>query len=252
MTTKSSLLTALTTTKLGYPLYFYDAIGSTNDRALELANRKYMPVGTTVYTNHQTAGKGSDGNEWKTGANDALTLSVILDPSGKNRTVMGFYPAVALSRLLREKYDMDAHVKWPNDVLVGSKKIAGILCEATAHDQMVVGIGINLNQDDFGGELADKATSAYLQTGQQVNPETFFAQFMAKFEWIYRRTDDIITAWEDQTKMIGKTITMIDHGVKKSAMVVGVTDHGFLVIRDQNGDKTTLKSPRNIDIDPTY
>jgi BirA family biotin operon repressor/biotin-[acetyl-CoA-carboxylase] ligase len=252
MTTKSLLLSALTTTKLGYPLYFYDAIGSTNDRALDLANRKQMPVGTTLYTNHQTAGKGSDGNEWKTGAGDALTLSVILDARQKNRTVMGFYPAVALSRLLREKYDMDAHVKWPNDVLVGSEKIAGILCEATTHDQMVVGIGINLNQDDFGGELADKATSVYMQTGQRADAATIFARFMAELERIYIGDTDIIAAWEDQSRMIGNTITMIDHGVKKLAAVEGVTDHGFLVIRDQNGDKTTLKSPRNIDIDQGY
>ena len=255
MTDKSCLLSALDKTnvsRLGYPLYFYQQTGSTNDQAVKMGNQRRLPVGTTFYTNRQTAGKGSDGKTWESRPGASLTFSVILDPIEQNRTITGFYPAVALSRLLRDDYDLDAHVKWPNDVLVGSKKIAGILCQTTANDQMVVGVGINLNHDNFDGELADKATSVYLETENVVGVEDFFAQFMARFEDVYNQGNDIITAWKDQTKMIGQDIILTNNGIKKTGQVQDITKHGFLVLMGDDGHQQILTSPRNIDIEQDY
>ena len=165
------------TTHLGHRIYHYPEIGSTNDRAIELAAAG-EPEGSIVIAEQQTQGRGRHDRTWISAGGLGLYLSMILRPGGEASgaplfTLLG---AVATARAISSACGCVAHIKWPNDVVVKGRKIAGVLGEVRSSspilEELVLGIGVNVNHgtDDFPRELGDQATSMYLETGTRDQP----------------------------------------------------------------------------------
>lgn len=135
-------------TKLGRPHLHYATLGSTNDRAREVA-RDGAPHGSIVTADNQTAGRGRRGRSWESPPGQSLLLSVVLRSAPDLLTLR---VAVAVANACGE----DAQIKWPNDILVNERKVAGILCEQEpGEDWAIAGIGINVAVDlnQMTGEL---------------------------------------------------------------------------------------------------
>lgn len=165
---------------IGKNLLFLTEVESTNTYAMGMLRNVNVMEGTVVYTDHQSRGKGQRGASWASAIASNITASIILRPSfleAGESFFLSKISALALYDVLTDVLNSsqyDIKIKWPNDMLVDSKKIAGILIENTYNHQQlqysVIGIGLNVNQTTFG-ELSGIATSLKLLTGQQHDRE---------------------------------------------------------------------------------
>jgi BirA family biotin operon repressor/biotin-[acetyl-CoA-carboxylase] ligase len=172
------------------PVIFFDETTSTNDVASNYIANDDATDGTLIITNFQTKGRGQRGNKWQSTKGKNLLMSLILKPDWLNvREVfllnmciaLGVYDYIAL------KTDVHVNIKWPNDILCGTKKVAGILIENTFRSNnlswCIAGVGVNLNQQKFDGTL-NNATSLQILSGLAFSPEEEALELRGKiFYW---------------------------------------------------------------------
>lgn len=179
----------LRTRTLARSLHVYDEVDSTNETALGLA-ASGAPGGTVIIADRQTAGRGRLGRTWYSPPGTNLYCSILLRPSLPSNpfsTWLCWLPLVVgigVLRAIRRATCVEGSLKWPNDVLVGHRKVAGILCESIGMGSpaicVVVGIGININtaEEEFPGEIAGRVTSLASTTGRHFSrPEVAAALF---------------------------------------------------------------------------
>jgi len=180
----------LQTRRIGKELVFFREVHSTNHVAVAMANEG-APDGTVATADAQTAGRGRQGRSWISPDGVNLYVSVILRPTCSPRRApqTSLVAALALARIMaRYAGDVPVGIKWPNDVLVGGRKIAGILCEMTAEPDavrwLVLGVGVNVNADPAGfpEEIAEVATSLRQDTGERCPRSEVLAGFLNEFE----------------------------------------------------------------------
>jgi BirA family biotin operon repressor/biotin-[acetyl-CoA-carboxylase] ligase len=193
----------------GRRLHWLDTTTSTNDVAAHLAERG-AAEGTTVAADAQTAGRGRLGRTWFSPPGAGLYVSIILRPSGdlsarsNPSAFLTLASGVAIAEGVRTSTGLPAEIKWPNDVMIGRRKLAGILAEAAAQggrlQHVIVGFGVNLQNTSFPLELADRATSIEAETSRPAERGQIFSQILIAFSARYRdlqagRFDAILSAW---------------------------------------------------------
>ena len=167
-----------------YRILHYDTLASTNDLALSFA-RQLACEGTVVVSDYQTHGRGRFRRRWISPRGKGLLFSIVLRPNLKasSAPILTHLAAQSVAEVLKRRFHLPAKLKKPNDVLVGDKKIAGILTEASgAQDRLeyvIVGIGLNVNSSHR--ELLRKATSVYLETGQEVEKKPLLEEILSTF-----------------------------------------------------------------------
>ncbi len=150
-------------------------------------------------------------------------------------------------RTIKQKTTLEPKIKWPNDILINGKKLAGILTEMQAEqDQihyMVIGVGVNINQrlDEFPEDLRDTVTSLMIETDERFKRRYFIQDFLKHFETLYRTLltdgfDSIKDEWEQHAFRRGETLTYRLGDKEKSGVFVGIHETGALLIK--NGDQT--------------
>ena len=174
---------------IGKNLVFVPECHSTNTLALEISNLPTFIDGTVVITNNQHAGRGQRGNTWLAEPGKNLTLSIILKPvflMVKDQFFLNIITSLAVRDVLRDQSAANVQIKWPNDILIGEKKICGILVENQIQglqvSKTIVGIGLNVNQTQF--ELP-AATSLINETGNSSELETLLHGLLNHFEAYY-------------------------------------------------------------------
>jgi BirA family biotin operon repressor/biotin-[acetyl-CoA-carboxylase] ligase len=193
-----------------------EVVTSTQEVAFELAVAGAAD-GTAVVADFQTHGRGRRGRGWTAPAGRALTLSVIVWPrlAWPEVPLLSYAAARAVATTLERVAGVPARLKWPNDVLVRGRKIAGVLLEgrAAAHTAplVVVGMGLNLAQRDFPGELAGRATSVALETGHAPDREETLRALLAELsDWRARLEAEgaapIRAAWLARADTIGQRV----------------------------------------------
>ena len=151
---------------LGRPRAHWRVTDSTNERARELAAAG-APHGTLVTADEQTAGRGRQGRAWSAAPRDAVLMSMVL------REIRPELPLAAAVAVCEALPGLDARIKWPNDVWVEGRKLAGILVEGRPQEGWaVLGIGLNVSTEEFPGELREIATSVRLAAGEAPPVET--------------------------------------------------------------------------------
>lgn len=171
---------------LGGYLEVHESLGSTNDRARELLDERGPSAhGAVVIASAQTRGRGRLGRTWLSAPGLSLALSVALWPlEGEPSPSLALAGSLAAARALRDEVGLSPRLKWPNDVLLGRRKVAGVLLEGRYAGEgaagLVLGIGVNLNQEreDFPPELRDSAVSAKQASGRPVSLEAFAAALL--------------------------------------------------------------------------
>jgi BirA family transcriptional regulator, biotin operon repressor / biotin---[acetyl-CoA-carboxylase] ligase len=250
MLTEQILRRGLKTRTIGSKIYTFDSIDSTNNCARALASC-FAPEGTVVHSEFQTAGRGRLGRAWEARPNENLTFSLILRP-GKAPVSVNLLPllvAVAVGEAVKTVTGLDAECKWPNDLLIGGKKFAGILLEGSLKDDelefVVVGIGINVNQDTFPGELVEKATSLRLATGQPVDREELFKVILERLEahYVTMKPDGfggVLPLWQSMSTMTGKRVSVLTGGDTLTGVVRGISSEGGLILGTSGNERTVF------------
>lgn len=164
------------------------SVDSTNNYAANLVKETNVVNGTTILTKRQYSGKGQRGNSWLSEDEKNLIFSVVLFPSITFERVfyLNIMASLAIAKTLKD-LGLAVKVKWPNDILIGDKKVAGILIENQLQGQLIkhsiVGIGLNVNQKEFPKEI--KATSLFLEMGVEQELEIVFNQFFKYLDFYY-------------------------------------------------------------------
>jgi BirA family biotin operon repressor/biotin-[acetyl-CoA-carboxylase] ligase len=216
---------------LGTPRLHLREIDSTSDRARELALAG-APHGALVTAAGQTAGRGRQGRAWTTQPGAAVTMSVVLrDPP----PLLPLVAAVAVAESCGE----DSLIKWPNDVLVGGRKVAGILAEGRPHEGWaVLGIGVNVavEVDDLPAELREKAGSL---GRARADVEPFLSSLLGALERaLALPVDELLGAWRARDALLGSEISWTGG----TGVARGIDGEGRLVVELADGGRTALNA----------
>lgn len=232
----------LSTRELGRTLHHYDELPSTNAKAFELAHEGGFH-GEVIVTEHQTAGKGRRGRAWVSPAGKNLALSVILRPdiAPARAPELTLVAAVALTETLRDS-GVEASIKWPNDVQIAGRKVAGILTELSADVErvhfVVLGIGVNLNTDaaDFPPDVAELATSVSLNRSSPVHRALFTAALLAKLEqwldtWTEEGFEPVRASWRAMASTLGQEVLVRADNKELRGFAEDIDSTGALLLR---------------------
>ncbi len=245
----------VSTNMFGKNLIYYNKINSTNIKAMNRLKNENIKEGCVFIAATQTEGRGTGDKRWESDQRGSMLTSVIVHyPFRKNP--LSFVPAVAIARVLRNMYKVDAYLKWPNDILVNKRKICGILCQNQTQPNgktaCVVGVGVNIKQKKFPDYIKNKAISLSMITDKEESVEEFYKNYIEEFEKVYLSDSNIVSEWLQYTNMIGKRIKLMEEGKVIEATVDGVTDEGYLKIQDDSGRTYTKISSTLLDIDFDY
>lgn len=231
---------------IGADTMYYETIDSTNTQAKRLAEEGYGN-GTLLVANAQTAGRGRRGRSWEASGDAAIYMSLLLKPklAPGNAPMITLVAALAVSKAITKLTGRAAGIKWPNDIVMNGKKVCGILTEMSMKsgcvDFIVVGIGINVNTEQFPEELQNIATSLQLETGNFMNRAELIEQVWEYFEELYElylQTEDLrklIYAYEERLVNKNQRVCVLDPQEPFEGIACGITERGELIVETTEG-----------------
>jgi len=237
----------LTTRWLGRTVCYFKELESTNTHVKKMPAEK-VKHGMLCLTDNQTAGRGQYERKWESEIGKNLTFSLVFRPQISDRFhVLTLACALALVEYLGHHLHQKhcASIKWPNDVMLNGKKVAGFLAETVFTgnklDRLVVGIGLNVNQKSFPAELSDKATSVCMEKGELVNREIILSELLNRIEYKYiqwhRRGANLIKSINRNIEGYGQWIglTVNDVLLEDSYKLLGIDETGKLIVLNKDG-----------------
>lgn len=252
-----SALENLNTLYLGKTFLYLPTIDSTNVKAKELASQDQFnyPDGSLIVSEEQTKGKGRLGRIWHSPSGRGLWFSLILRPTVDLVSIskVTLISAVALCDALKNS-GVSPQIKWPNDILINNKKVAGILTEVNSVNNFVnfviLGIGLNVNTktSEFPLELKEIATSLLIEYNRQFDRATILSNFLHIFEhlWFeFLKTGSlghIMMKYKENTIIIGKKVKLINGSQEELVFVKDITEDGALLVLTEDGDDKRIVS----------
>jgi BirA family biotin operon repressor/biotin-[acetyl-CoA-carboxylase] ligase len=242
------LLARLGKTKvIGRDIRVFEETTSTND-VIEKFARDGAKEGVVVFAESQTRGRGRLGRKWMSPTHKGLWFSVLLRPklSPQETTQLTVASATALRRAIRNVTGLSAEIKWPNDLLVGGKKIVGILTEMSAEvdrvRHVILGIGVDVNQDaaEFAPELRKTATSLKIELGEEISRAELATEILRELDTDYARIcggkfPQVADEWEAGCATIGQKVS-VQMGVRLiRGCAESIDDDGALLVRTEHG-----------------
>lgn len=229
-----------------WTIHYMESVDSTNNWARREAE-KGAPEGSVYLADMQTAGKGSRGRSWGSPEGTSISMSLVLRPKIELSRISMLTLVMGLGAAdgIRAATGMKSEIKWPNDVVCRGRKLCGILTEMGPDGHYVVpGIGINVNMDQFPQELADKATSVFLETGKRGDRDRIAAGVLESFGRYYNRfleTGDL-TGLMDQYQAIlanrGKKVRVLNQTDPYNGTALGIDRFGELLVKRDDTGKT--------------
>ncbi len=236
---ENTIAWGLETEWLGHSIIHREKISSTQTLAHQLA-QEGAKHGTIVVADEQTASRGRVNKRWYSAKGDGIWLSIILRPNifpylAPQLTLL---TATVLADVLEKHCSITPQIKWPNDILINEKKASGILTEMQAEQDhvlyVIVGIGLNVNQESFEEEIKERATSLYLETGEKWDLIPLIQQLLRSFERAY---DDYLlhgfknvkTAWESYGFKLNEPLQIKTRKEEFEAIFRGIAEDGALL-----------------------
>ncbi len=236
---------------VGRQLYLFGEVGSTNSTLCGLA-REGAIEGTVVIADGQTAGRGRLGQEWFSPRGVNLYASVLFRPHFRPREAarFSFIASLALADAIKD-LGLKPAIKWPNDVLLGGKKVGGSLVECATRGEgiefLILGVGVNVNVEPEAlraalGPAGAAATSLAAALGREVERNAFAASYLTHLDgWAQRyRTsgpEPVLAAWRERDILTGRRIEARGEGTSFDGRVLGVDAEGALVVEDGMGHR---------------
>jgi BirA family biotin operon repressor/biotin-[acetyl-CoA-carboxylase] ligase len=227
--------------RLGGPRHALGEVDSTQRVARELASAG-APEGTVVVAEHQREGRGRAGRAWLDQPGENVLFSLVLRPALEARRVpqLALVSAVAIAEALEATTGAAPRIKWPNDLLLGNRKVCGVLAEAVSDGEaaavVILGIGINVNQRQFPPEVADRATSLVLELGRPVERAGLLDAVLDRLDrWydVYTRCGfgAVEPEWSRRSALAG--LPVVSGAVRGVAL--GIDGEGALLVREESG-----------------
>ncbi len=229
---------------------FYETLGSTNDSLLAMLNDSNPAEGTVIYTAFQKGGRGYMNSTWESETGKNLLFSILLLPDfmvPSRQFELSKIISLALADVVA-KYAGNVAIKWPNDILSGGKKIAGILIENVVTFNMITrciaGIGLNVNQERFSENIPDP-TSLVLETGCQFDMTDLLDQIVSRIEYWYNglyndEIDYINREYLKRLYRINELSEFVSKGDSFKARITGIESTGELAVETADGRKLTF------------
>jgi BirA family biotin operon repressor/biotin-[acetyl-CoA-carboxylase] ligase len=247
--TPSEVRPLLRTKWMGRSIHHFHSMDSTNSMAYELALQG-AEEGEIVVAESQKKGRGRLGRKWFSPPLTNLYLSIILRPEipPQQASLMTLMAAVATAGAIHKFSGLQPMIKWPNDILLKNRKVAGLLNEI--HSEMdrihfvVLGIGVNLNMDEkmFSKEIRSLATSLKREMGQSVSRKAFLQTLLEELEIWYETflkegAPPILQAWRDKAQIHGRPVKVTSFGEILSGTAIDVDNDGALILETKAGER---------------
>lgn len=228
-------------TAFGHPHLHLRLTDSTNDRARALAEDG-APNGTVITAAEQSAGRGRRGRVWSAPSGGALLYSAILRPLGPEHALLPLAVPVAICEAVESLAPVACQIKWPNDVWIEERKVAGVLIEARPPEWAVIGIGVNvaIADGEFAGDLRWPATSV----GHGATVEAMRDAVSASLgEWVHAAERRILAAFGERDALTGRRVSWEGGSVNPgTGAAVGADERGNLVVEAEGGERLSLGS----------
>ncbi len=233
----------LNTEIIGRNFIYTEEIDSTNSFLLNKAN-KFNIDGTVLLAEKQNKGRGRKDRVWYSSKGQNLTYSILLTNKKfftNKFNLINFAASLSVAMAIENLYQLKTELKWPNDVLVNGKKIAGILLESISQgskiEKLVIGIGINVNQVMFQGNFNVPPTSIKAELNESVDRERFLAELLNSFEETMQKLDkfpnDLMKDWKARCSLIGEKISIVENEKVKYGIFDDLDDDGFLLLKNK-------------------
>ena len=243
---KYELESRMATAWLGKEIVYKETTGSTNADVRRMAEDG-AENGLLVVADAQTSGKGRRGRQWESEKGTNLYFSMLLKPdiAPDKASMITLVAAYSVAKVIAKNTGLDAKIKWPNDIVVGKKKVCGILTEMNMErdyiHHIVVGIGINVNEEEFPDEIRDMATSLKKEVGRIVSRANLLCDILLQFEKDYSAflaAEDLKPFIDDYNKMLvnkGALVKVLDPKGEFSGIAGGINEEGMLIVFKENG-----------------
>jgi BirA family biotin operon repressor/biotin-[acetyl-CoA-carboxylase] ligase len=243
----TEICAGLNSARIGRRLFCYRETGSTNEDAFKLAEEG-AEEGTVVFAEAQRRGKGRLGRRWESPAGVNLYCSVILRPSilPVRAAQLTFLSVVAAARAIEVVTSLRPFIKWPNDLLLSGKKVAGLLNEMSSETEKVnfivlgIGVNINMNREQFPDDLRHPATSLLLETGKSVCRLDFARALLEALDALYdsyllNGYGPVREEWLARCNFLGRRIRVTFHDKEFQGTAEGIDEEGALLVRSEIG-----------------
>ena len=240
--TEAEIKSLMHTEWVAKEVLYFDTIDSTNIKAQELAEKGYQS-GTLVVADKQESGKGRRGRSWvsPSGTGIFMTLMIKPDINPNNASMLTLVAALAVAKAITSVTGEEAMIKWPNDIVVNSKKVCGILTEMNAQfdyiNHIVVGIGINVHNESFPEEISQMASSLMIEAGgKRFHRAQIIAETMSYFEQYYDtflKTQDLSALVREYDELLvnrNKSVRVLDPKEPFDGKAMGITPKGELIV----------------------
>lgn len=242
----------LKTKYIGRSLLHFDSIDSTNKKAKEIAGKGFVE-GTVIVSEEQVCGRGRLGRNWFSPKGAGLWMSILLMPDipPTEAYKITIIAAAAIHTALSEE-GIRALIKWPNDIVIGSKKICGILTEMSAElsliHYIIIGIGLNVNTtpEEFPEEIKDKASSLRVELDTAFNRKSIMSRILNNFETLYGRfiqngsIEECISICKNNSAVVGREVLLIEGNKSSLVKVLDINHNGHLIISDNSGTREII------------
>ncbi len=230
---------SLNTRRIGKKTIVFGTVTSTNDAAAEYAG-DIKNDGLVILAEEQTSGRGRGGNKWYGGKGQSVLCSIVLANENLNAELLSLTAAVAVAEAISET----ARVKWPNDIILNGKKVAGILLESKQTEYgkvFILGVGINCHQKDFPAELASTATSIDIETQTSSDRISLIKRLITsiehRLEEATTNSEAILEKWRQLSTQLGQRLTVVYDGQEFTGSCVGVDPLKGLVLQLDSGTR---------------
>ena len=240
--TYDNLSYRLNTDIIGKKIIHFETIDSTNDYAKEIALKEVE--GTVIISEEQTKGRGRLKRQWHSKYKEGIWMSVILKPDiiPKKASFITLIAGVSIVNVLN-KLGVKAFIKWPNDIIINNKKVAGILTELSAEidkiNYIILGIGINVKTTEFSQEISKIATSLYKE-GYKISRVDIITNIITEFENLYLQyvnkdlRKDTLYIFRKYSCIIGKDVYLIKDEQKELVRCLDINEDGNLIVLTEN------------------
>lgn len=229
----------LDTEFIGRSFIYCEKIDSTNSFLLE--STIYTQNGTVLLAELQEKGRGRQDRIWSSNPDQNLTFSIMLNDKIKpNRmNIINLGTSLAIAQSIENLYQLKVNLKWPNDVLICGRKVAGILLESASIgnkiEKLVIGVGINVNQPSFQGKYPIPPTSIRKEFKDAVSREKFLSEILNNFEEILnncsKNPEKILNDWKSKCEMLGEKIKVEDEKTTRYGIFEDLDSEGHLLLK---------------------
>lgn len=234
-------------------MHHYFRVGSTNVAAMRYA-ADGEPEGAVFLAEQQTAGRGRGGHTWESAQSAGIYASVVLRPTlpPADALLLSLIAGIAVAEAVEQTTGLHPDLRWPNDVLLDGRKFCGILTEMNAEPTrvryVVVGIGINVNQTSFSGDLATIATSLRMESGREWSRVELTAALLKSLDSEYRKLVEggaaaraaVLRNFEERSSFARSRLVFVEEDGGYEGVTEGLDDRGFLLVRTASGLRTVF------------